>query len=229
MTVPDAAAWSHLPGNLARIQERIAAAARRAGRDPARITLVAASKTVPPEGVVAAAAAGLRVFGENRIQEAQPKMAALASLTARAGLRWHFIGHLQTNKAKAATAFDMIESVDSLHLAEALAQRLTAPLPILLEVNMTGETSKAGLPPDAVVATVEAIRALPHLRVEGLMTMAPESADPETARPVFRALRELGDRVGLTTLSMGMTNDFEVAVEEGATLVRIGRAIFGAR
>jgi len=232
--------------NIAAVQARIAAAARRAGRDPAEITLVAVTKTHPPELVAEAVAAGARALGENRVQEAASKIAALRA--GHAELRWHLIGHLQRNKAKlAAELFDLVHSVDSLRLAEALARQV-APgrrLPILLQVNVSGEASKEGfaLPGGATSAALlallpelEQLVALPQLEVRGLMTVAPMVADPEQARPVFKALRELRDELArrLPTarwdqLSMGMTDDFEVAISEGATIVRVGRAIFGAR
>lgn len=232
------------------IQARIAAAARRTGRDPAEVTLVAVTKTHPPALVAEALAAGLRHFGENRVQEAETKIAALATADPRP--TWHLIGHLQRNKAKpAARLFDIVHSLDSLRLAETLDRALAAMpggqrLPALLQVNVSGEASKegfdlpggvtnqAGLP--LFLAEVERILALPHLQIQGLMTIAPYTPDPEAARPVFRALRRLRDTLarhcpaaGWTQLSMGMTDDFEVAIEEGATLVRVGRALFGER
>ena len=232
--------------NVAAVQARIAAAARRAGRDPAEITLVAVTKTHPPELVAEAVAAGARALGENRVQEAASKIEALREL--RSELRWHLIGHLQRNKAKvAAELFDLVHSVDSLRLAEALARQV-APgrrLPILLQINVSGEASKEGfaLPGGATSAALlallpelEQLVALPQLEVRGLMTVAPMVADPEQARPVFKALRELRDELARRLpaarwdeLSMGMTDDFEVAISEGATIVRVGRAIFGAR
>ena len=232
--------------NIAAVQARIAAAARRAGRDPAEITLVAVTKTHPPELVAEAVAAGARALGENRVQEAASKIAALRA--GHAELRWHLIGHLQRNKAKlAAELFDLVHSVDSLRLAEALARQV-APgrrLPILLQINVSGEASKEGFALQggatsaallALLPELEQLVALPQLEVRGLMTVAPMVADPEQARPVFKALRELRDELArrLPTarwdqLSMGMTDDFEVAISEGATIVRVGRAIFGAR
>jgi PLP dependent protein len=238
---------------IAAIQERIAAAARRAGRNPAEVRLIAVTKTHPPELIAQAVTAGVHDLGENRIQEAEGKVSALATLEPRP--TWHLIGHLQRNKAKTAVGlFDMFHSLDSLRLAETLnrhaAARATAddqrPLPVLLQVNVSGETGKEGFNlsggPDHAAqwphfqAEVEQILALPHLQVRGLMTIAPFADDPEVARPVFRMLRTL--RVTLaqqfpqadwSQLSMGMTDDFEIAIEEGATIVRIGRAIFGAR
>lgn len=236
--------------NIASIYERIGAAAVRAGRDPGAVTLVAVTKTHPAEIVRAAAAAGVRDVGENRVQEAGEKYAECASEP----LRWHLIGHLQRNKARrAAEIFDLIHSVDSLRLAETLDRyvaegargSLDARLPILLQVNVAGETQKEGfdLPGGRAnqaqmpgfIEAVARIVALEHIEVRGLMTIAPYVEDPEQVRPVFRALRELRDELALRfpaawhDLSMGMTGDFEVAVEEGATLVRVGRAIFGER
>ncbi|MFN8504393.1 YggS family pyridoxal phosphate-dependent enzyme [Kouleothrix sp.] len=238
---------------IAAIHERIAAAARRSGRAPEQVRLVGVSKTHPPERVAEALAAGLRDFGENRVQEAEAKIAALAA--ERAQLTWHLIGHLQSNKARRAAAlFDCVHSVDSLHLARALARGAAGrepgaagrgPLAVLLQVNISGEASKegfdlAGWDRDgarlgAFLAEVEQLLALPALAVQGLMTIAPWGSDAEQARPVFDATRRLRDELARRfggawpALSMGMTDDFEVAIDEGATLVRVGRAIFGAR
>lgn len=212
--------------NVTQVREHIAAAARSVGRDPAEVTLVAVSKTFPAEMVAAAHAAGIRHFGENWIQEAAQKIPALAGLAPRP--TWHLVGHLQTNKVKAALQlFDVVQSVDSLRLAEAVARRAGEPrVRVLLEVNVSGEASKYGFHPEELP---EALRALPELAVEGLMTVAPETDDPETVRPIFRRLRELSGAFGLRELSMGMSGDYQVAIQEGATLVRIGRAIFGPR
>jgi hypothetical protein len=232
---------------IATVRERIAAAARRAGRDPDSVQLIAVSKTHPADLIRQAIAAGITDLGENRMQEAIPKIAALRD----AGPRWRLIGHLQRNKARPAVEhFDMLHTLDSLRLAEALerhaAQHAAAPFPVLLQVNISGEASKEGfdLPGGATnperwpdfVATVERIAALPHLRIGGLMTVAPLLPDPEQARPVFRRLRQLQEALARQFptadwqhLSMGMTDDFEVAIEEGATSIRVGRAIFGAR
>jgi pyridoxal phosphate enzyme (YggS family) len=178
--------------------------------------------------VLAALDAGLRDFGENYVQEAQLRLATLGARAKEA--TWRFIGHLQTNKVGAALSlFDTIESVDSVKLAQAISRRADKPVRVLLEVNVAGEESKHGFAPDEVAAAVANIRALPHIDLVGLMTMAPEVDDPEETRPVFRTLRQLAEASGLTELSMGMTNDFEVAVEEGATMVRIGRALFAGR
>jgi PLP dependent protein len=228
-----------IAGRLASVRGRIAQAAERAGRDPGAVTLVAVSKTFSIERIRAAIAAGVTDLGENRVQEAQGKIPALKA----AGVRWHLIGHLQSNKARSALAlFDVIHSVDTLALAEALSRRLAAAssdderrLDVLFEVNAAGEATKQGFAPDALLAEAPALAALPRLRPRGLMTIAPQVADPEDARPVFRALRELRDRLApafagpFHDLSMGMSHDYPVAVEEGATLVRIGTAIFGAR
>jgi len=228
-----------LAANLQQVQARIGAAAARAGRDPAEVILVPITKTVPPDTIRAAHDLGLRVFGENRVQEAQAKAAALADLP---DLRWHLVGHLQRNKAKVAVGlFDVIHSVDSVRLAQALSQRATAAggtVPVLLEVNVAGEATKFGFAPAELPDVAPAIIELPGLAVWGLMTVAPLAPDPEEVRPVFRQLRTLRDVLARRTqcpahpwlhLSMGMTDDYEVAIEEGATMVRIGRAIFGER
>ena len=215
-------------GNLHLVEERIARACQRAGRSPDEVTLVAVTKTVPAAAIEEAFAAGIRNFGENRVQEARAKVAELEML--RQELTWHMVGHLQTNKAKTATEiFDIIHSVDSLRLAEMLNKRAQWKLPVLLQVNAAAEETKGGFVADEVGRALAEISRLPHLDVVGLMTMAPFVADPEEVRWVFRRLRELGDSLGLEHLSMGMSDDFEVAIEEGATLVRIGRAIFGER
>ena len=214
--------------NLARVHERIDAACRRAGRSPDEVTLVGVSKGFPAAAVAEACAAGLRDVGENRVQEAAPKIETLAAQGVRP--RWHLIGHLQSNKAQTAVGlFAIIHSIDSLRIAEAISRRAPGLLPLLLEVNVSQEASKYGFPMDEVVPALPAIRPFPNLDVRGLMTVAPLPGDPEAVRPVFRALRELRDRTGLRELSMGMTDDFEVAIEEGATMVRVGRAIFGER
>jgi|UniRef100_A0A7V6A526 pyridoxal phosphate enzyme (YggS family) len=220
--------------NLEEIKRRLDDAARRAGRDLADIRLVAVTKTVGVERLKIAVAAGQTLFGENYVQEASGKIATLGP-----GLTWHFIGHLQSNKAKAAVElFDLIHSVDRLSLAQALEQaaaRRDKIQDLLLQVNVAGEASKSGAAPEHVEDLLREISKMPHLRVMGLMTMPPWFDDPEKVRPYFRALRELRDRLRdvhgaeLPELSMGMTGDFEVAVSEGATLVRIGTAIFGQR
>ncbi len=213
---------------LARVRERIAAACRRAGRAPDEVTLVGVSKGVPAQRVAEAHAAGLQDVGENRVQEAAAKIEALAAQGVRP--RWHLVGHLQTNKAKTVTGlFAILHSVDSIRLAQALSRRAREPLPILLEVNVAQEASKFGFTPREVASALRSIVDLPNLDVRGLMTVAPQTEQPESVRPVFQRLRELRDELGLRELSMGMTNDFEVAIEEGATMVRVGRAIFGER
>jgi pyridoxal phosphate enzyme (YggS family) len=217
-----------IAANVAAVRERIAAAARRAGRDPESVRLIAVTKTHPAEVCAAVVAAGVADLGENRVQEGVAKAAALAEGEARP--TWHLIGHLQTNKVKAALeTFSLIQSVDSEALAAAISRRAASPVDVLLEVNVAAEPSKFGFSPAATAAAHARIAALPHLRVRGLMTVAPQTDDPETVRPVFQALRVLAEQLGLPDLSMGMTDDFEVAVEEGATLVRIGRALFGPR
>ncbi len=227
---------------IAQVQQRIERAARRAGRNPDGITLVAVSKTQSAETVTAAFAAGLRIFGENRVEEAAPKAEAVAALLGHlsAGPEWHMIGHVQSRKAGQVLPWaSMVHSVDSVKLAIRLSRSALAvgrELPILLEVNVSGEASKYGFAPADLSVAVEAIMGLPGLRLQGLMTMAPIVADPEEARPVFAGLRRLRDElaarfptVDWRHLSMGMTDDFEVAIAEGATIVRIGRAIFGER
>jgi pyridoxal phosphate enzyme (YggS family) len=217
------------------VLERIDVAAARAGRDPGGVRIVAVTKTVPPERIRAAVAAGFELLGENRVQEAQSKAGQVD------GAGWHLIGPLQSNKARRAVEiFEIIQSVDSLDLARRL-DRLAAelrpgrPLPVLLQVNVAGDATKAGYAPASVERDLPAILELPALQVEGLMTIGPLVSDAEAARPTFAALRELAQRLRAGEgrlgfeLSMGMTDDFEVAVEEGATLVRIGRAIFGDR
>jgi len=225
-----------LAANIAAVRSAIAAAAQRAGRDPATITLIAVSKTKPVELVAMAHRLGVTDFGENRVQEALPKISAFHP----PDVRWHMIGRLQSNKAgKVAEAFDWVQSIDSLHLARTLDQQAAKQakrLPVLLEVNVAGEESKAGLAPADLPALARQIAELPNLAIQGLMTVAPLVADPEQVRPVFRALRELRDHMrdelpqcSWQQLSMGMTDDYSVAIEEGATIVRIGRAIFGER
>ncbi|GAC1565762.1 MAG: YggS family pyridoxal phosphate-dependent enzyme [Ktedonobacteraceae bacterium] len=225
-----------LAGNLAYVRAAIERAADRAGRSAQDITLVAVSKTVPLELVRMAYNLGVTNFGENRVQDALPKIAAFHPPE----VRWHMIGHLQSNKAgKVTGAFAIVHSVDSPHLAQALDRRAGekgVQLPVLLQVNVSGEASKDGVPPSAVLELARLIAALPHLRVEGLMTIAPLVQNPEEARPVFRQLRLLRDHLrdeiqqcGWQHLSMGMTDEYRVAIEEGATIVRIGRAIFGER
>ena len=213
---------------LTRVRERMAAACHRAGRSPDEVTLVGVSKGMPAQAVAEAYAAGLQDVGENRVQEAAAKSEALAAQGVRP--RWHLVGHLQTNKAKTVTGlFAILHSVDSVRLAQALSRRAREPLPILLEVNVAQEASKFGFTPQEVTSALRSIVDLPNLDVRGLMTIAPQTDQPESVRPVFQRLRELRDELGLRELSMGMTNAFEVAIEEGATMVRVGRAIFGER
>jgi pyridoxal phosphate enzyme (YggS family) len=227
-----------IPDRVAAVRERIARAAERASRPPGDVTLVAISKTHPPEAVRAAFDAGVRDFGENRVQEAGPKIAATADLAA-SGLCWHLVGHLQSNKArKAAVLFRLIQSVDSADLAGHLA-RIGAEegreVRALVQVDLAGEEAKFGLPESELLPALEALRGSKGLRIEGLMVLPPYFDDPERARPYFRRLRSLRDRAqaaGLLAgphLSMGMSHDFEAAVEEGATMIRVGTAIFGER
>ena len=217
-----------IAANLRRVRERVDAACRHAGHSPDEVTVVGVSKGFPASAVVEAWQAGLRDIGENRVQEAATKIAAATAQGARP--RWHLVGHLQTNKVKTALGlFDIIHSVDSLHLAEAISRAAAKPVVVLLELNVSGETSKYGLTPEEVEPALAKVRALPNIDVQGLMTVAPLVDDPEKARPVFRRLRDLARALGLPQLSMGMSDDFEVAVEEGATMIRIGRAIFGSR
>ena len=216
---------------------RIASAAVRVHRDPAGVTIVAVSKTVAPDRILAAAAAGFEAFGENRVQEREAK----AGETAAARASWHLVGPLQSNKARRAVElFDVIETVDSLPLAERLSRvalelRPGRPLPVLLQANVDDDAAKAGFEPEVLERDLAAILALPGILVEGLMTVGRLVETPELARPTFVALRTLSERLraghpGLGgALSMGMSEDYPIAVEEGATLVRIGRAIFGAR
>ncbi len=222
--------------NLARVQDRIRRAAERVGRSPEEIRLVAVSKTVEPERIIAALQAGVRILGENYVQEAQKKIPEVG-----AGVSWHFIGHLQTNKAKAALRlFDWIHSVDRPSLAEELSRLATGQgkvLRVLLQVHLSEETTKFGAKEEEVLALVERVSTMGGVAVQGLMTMPPYFDEPEEARPYFVKLRRLGEKIaarkipGITMAeySMGMSNDFETAIEEGATLVRIGTAIFGPR
>ncbi len=210
------------------VRRRIDGACARSGRDPASVRLVAATKQVPVASILEAVHAGLRDVGENTVQEAATKKPALEAEAS--GVTWHFIGHLQRNKVPAAIGlFDIIQAVDSLRLAEALDRRATGMLTVLLEVNVGQEASKFGFRPDEVAAALQTMRGLRNLDVIGLMTVAPAAPDQEGVRPVFRTLKLLAASSGLRELSMGMSDDFEVAVEEGATMVRVGRAIFGER
>ncbi|MDP3768466.1 MAG: YggS family pyridoxal phosphate-dependent enzyme, partial [Dehalococcoidia bacterium] len=200
--------------NLASVRERISAACCRVGRSPDEVTLVGISKGFSAGAVEQAYRAALRDIGENRVQEAAAKIEALAARGVRP--RWHLVGHLQTNKAKTAIElFAILHGVDSVRLAQALSRQAREPVPILLEVNVAQELSKFGFAPEEVSAALSAIAGFPNLDVRGLMTVAPLADEPETVRPVFRRLRELRDALGLQELSMGMTGDFEVAIEEG--------------
>jgi len=214
--------------NIEEVKLRIIRACERVDRSPDTVSIVAVTKTVEPSVVAAAFKLGIRHFGENRVQEAERKIKQLSWLEPRP--TWHLVGHLQTNKVKVAMElFDIIHSIDSVRLAEVISRRTETTLPVLLEVNVSGEASKGGFSVAEVAPAVEAISHLPRLEIKGLMTIAPMVADAEQVRPVFKKLCSLRDSLGLEHLSMGMTDDFEVAVEEGATLVRIGRAIFGER
>ncbi len=222
--------------NITEVRERIAAAAARSGRHAEEVRLLAVTKTIDDRRIMQAIAAGIEIIGENYVQEAKRKI----ELMGRAA-EWHLIGHLQTNKAKyAARLFDMVHSIDRIDVAEALNKRCAQDgriMKVLIEVNISGEMTKRGIEPDGVLPLINRIAALENLSVQGLMTMAPWFDDPEEARPCFVALRRLRDvileadipGIGMKELSMGMSGDYEVAVEEGATLVRIGRSIFGER
>ena len=223
-----------LSANFSAIQQRIAAACARAGRDPSTVALLAVTKGQPPEAVRGAADLGQTLFGENKVQEARVKIAL-----APGRLRWHMIGHLQSNKCRDAVHFfEMIQSVDSLALAQEInkwAEKSGKTMPVLLEVNVAGESNKFGYPPAALLNELEQVNRLRKLEIQGLMTLAPWSPEPEKVRPIFRQLRELKQHceqilgAPLPHLSMGMSGDFEAAIEEGATLVRLGTALFGPR
>lgn len=240
--------FARLEQNLRRVQQRIADAAERAGRAPCDITLVAVSKTFPAEAILAAHALGVRHFGENRVEEALEKIPSVNRLITQSPpcpITWHLVGHLQSRKVNAAVElFDYIHSVDSVALARKIEKRAAATgtlkaIPILLEVNIAGEATKFGFVPEPredFFAAVQAILTLPHLDIQGLMTVAPIAPQPDDARPHFRALRTLRDELRVRFperawqhLSMGMTDDFQAAIAEGATIIRIGRAIFGRR
>lgn len=226
--------------NIAKVQERIAAAAGRARRNPTEIALMAVTKTFPPERIRQAYEAGLRLFGENRVQEFAGKAGALRELR---DAEWHMIGHLQSNKAaKAAELFSAVDSVDSLRLAQKLnasAQSLGKKLAALIEINVGGEVAKSGLDPDSkeLEDLLRGAAALEQLQFRGLMTIPPLAEDPQQARPYFQKLRRLREAIearqlpgiDMSVLSMGMSHDFEVAIEEGSTCVRLGTAIFGER
>jgi len=226
---------------LAAIKDRINAACHRAGRQPEEVTLIGVSKTFPAAVVKLGIEAGLRALGENRVQETADKIAQLAPVAALAGVTWHLIGHLQSNKVRRAIElFGMIHSVDSLKLAERISLicgEMGRRMPILLEVNLGGESSKSGATEDEALSLCERISKLPHVVLCGLMTVPPYLDNPQDVRPYFHRLRMLRDearRLGIvgpefTNLSMGMSHDFEVAIEEGATFIRIGTSIFGTR
>jgi pyridoxal phosphate enzyme (YggS family) len=226
----------NISDNINTIKQRIVSAAVKCGRDPDSIKLLAVTKTIPTEYIIKAIDAGITMLGENYVQEAKEKITVLGQ-----GAQWHMIGHLQTNKAKyAVNLFDYIHSVDRLELAQELDKRaglINRKINILIEVNVSGEKTKNGIPATTAIDLIKVTSKLENLSVRGLMTMAPYSNDPENARPYFCALRNLRDNIsrqqisGITMeeLSMGMTDDFEVAIEEGATIIRIGRAIFGER
>jgi pyridoxal phosphate enzyme (YggS family) len=218
--------------NLRAIRQTIARSAERAGRDPQDVVLVAVTKTFPVERIREALAVGLRLLGENRVQEALPKIDEIGP----ANVDWHLIGHLQTNKVKFIEGrFRMVQSLDAVTIVAALDHRIQSPLDVLVEVNVAEEPQKTGVLPAELEAVVQAVTAAQHLRLRGLMTVAPMVSDPEAVRPVFRALRSLRDEtsqqlgVALPVLSMGMTDDYAIAVEEGATMLRLGRALFGSR
>ena len=220
--------------NLAQVQQRISVACERSGRSAEEVQLVAVGKKFTAQVIKEAADCGLNVFGENRVQEAKIKIPDCPG-----HLRWHFIGNLQTNKCKDAVAlFDMLHAVDSLHLAEELNKRceqLAKVMPVLLEVNVSGEGSKHGFTPEQAIEATQAFFDFPKLELHGLMTMAPFSRQAESTRPYFRKLRELKsdceEKLGapLPELSMGMSGDYEIAIEEGATLIRLGTTLFGPR
>jgi pyridoxal phosphate enzyme (YggS family) len=226
--------------NIARVRERIVAAAKRVGRNPDSVTLMAVSKTVDQVRIREASVAGIRLFGENRVQEFEQKFPVLAG---RREAEWHLIGHLQTNKArKAVEIFDAVDSVDSLRLAEKLdhaAASSAKTLPVLIEINVGGEESKSGVPLDSpqLEDLLRGVGRLEHLQVRGLMAVPPFAENPEATRVYFRLLRDLRDSIAqrklpgiqMDVLSMGMSHDFEVAIEEGSTCVRVGTAIFGER
>lgn len=218
---------------ISAVRERVAGACARAGRTPEDVALIAVSKTWPADAVLDAASAGLTDFGENRVQEALAKMDAYAGLAESACFpapAWHLIGHLQTNKARAAVGrFAILHAIDSERLLLAIGAAAEAPQRVMIEVNVAAEATKFGVTPGDLPRLLEVSATLPNINVEGLMTVAPISSNPEASRPHFRALGALAAAHGLTALSMGMTGDFEVAIEEGATHIRVGRAIFGER
>jgi pyridoxal phosphate enzyme (YggS family) len=214
--------------NIQEVEKRIKTACERSGRLPHEITLVAVTKSVDAAAITSAYEYGIKHFGENRVQEAEKKIVELATL--RQSVTWHMIGHVQTNKVKSVTRlFDIVQSVDSMRLATSLDMQTQDTLPILVQVNVSGENTKSGFSVDEVNRAISEMKHLSHLNIKGLMTIAPWTDNMEEVRSVFRTLRELRDKLGLEHLSMGMTDDYEIAIEEGATIVRIGRAIFGKR
>jgi pyridoxal phosphate enzyme (YggS family) len=216
-----------LKARLEEVEERMARAAGRAGRRREDIALIAVTKMFPAEAICEAYSLGLRLFGENYVQEFEGKHAEVANLQ---GAAFHLIGHLQSNKARrAAELFQAVQTVDSAKLARRLNEAAAHPLEVMIEVKLSEEGSKSGAAPEQVPETIEAIQSCPKLRLTGLMTMPPWTEDPELSRPYFRRLRELGERHRLPKLSMGMSHDFETAIEEGATHVRVGTALFGER
>ena len=217
-----------IAGNIKEVRERIAHAAARTGRNPGEVTIIAVTKYVDESAIQTASEAGIEHFGENRVQEAERKIIRLSDQ----GLRptWHMIGHLQRNKVQTALEiFDIIHSVDSIRLAQSISMQAEKVIPVLLQVNVAMEKTKGGFQRNELQEAVAEVSELPNLSIKGLMTIAPMVDKPEEVRPVFRELRELRDSFGLEHLSMGMSNDFEIAVEEGATMVRLGRIIFGER
>ncbi|MDO8472719.1 MAG: YggS family pyridoxal phosphate-dependent enzyme [Dehalococcoidia bacterium] len=214
--------------NLLVVEERMSEACRKAVRRRADVTLVAVTKTVGHGEVTQAFECGVRHFGENRVQEAAKKLPLLGGITSE--MTWHMVGRLQSNKVKSALSlFHSIDAIDSIRLAGLLDRNATERVPILLEVNVAKEPTKGGFAEEELAAAVGAVCRMPHLDLRGLMTVAPVAHDPGDVRPVFRRLRELRDALGLKELSMGMSEDYPVAIEEGATMIRIGRAIFGER
>jgi pyridoxal phosphate enzyme (YggS family) len=221
-------AVSSIVENVAAIRERIEGAAMRAGRGTRRVTLMAVTKGVAAAAIREAFGVGVRCFGENYLQEARQKLEGLEDIRALA--EWHMIGSLQHGRVPAALqVFDVLQGVPSVRIAEAISRRAQAPYPVFLEVNVATEPTKHGLLSEEAPRAIEDVRRLPNVDLRGLMTIAPASTDPEAARPVFRRLRQIAAAAGLRELSMGMSGDFEVAVEEGATIVRIGSGIFGPR
>jgi pyridoxal phosphate enzyme (YggS family) len=214
--------------NMQKVRERIASAAARAGRSPDEVTVIAVTKTVTETAIQEAINAGITDFGENRVQEAQRKIRELSGCEPSPA--WHMIGHLQRNKVQTALQiFDIIHSIDSLRLAQEISTQAERIVPVLLQVNVSEEETKGGFPTGEIDKAIKEISELPNLSIRGLMTIAPLVDDPEEVRPVFRRLRELRDSFGMAHLSMGMSDDFEIAVEEGATMLRLGRIIFGER